>query len=845
MTEQTVPEGPGTETSGSRSVRRPDAATALTIGLAGVLLGAAALLGSSLPDAPLLEISSTIPAGVAVGALVVLLFLAELGQARIEIRRQAYSFSLAGAPLLLGVLFCPPALVVGARLLAAVAAFSLQRVPAVKFAFNAGAYAFDVTAVLVLCHLLVPDAGDLSPATAAACFVSLAVVDALMSAVVLAVIRLNGGPVGREDVVEVLLSAGLFVAINTAVGLIAALLLGAGSLGAALLVLVAGAAAACYRAYLVLRRRHRSLQDLQDFIRGGEGAHDVAGLADRLLPQVRELLHAGRAVLRVEGRDGVPATVHCVEDDDGRRPADTAEAPDRLQVPFDVSGTLGTLTVDDRLGDGTRFTPDDLALLRTLAGHLAVALHSVRLLERLRFEARHDALTGLPNRAQLTENLRELMTTAADDQRVSVLLLNLDRFKEVNDAFGHDMGDELLGVVAERLRTVVPAACTVGRLGGDDFAVVLPPTRDPETACIALASAIARVLAAPAHLSAAAVTTGACVGIAVATTGQGAADLLRHADTAMYAAKDTRIPVVVYTDALDDGRRERLGMLVDMRSALDNDEFELHYQPKVSIGSGVATSVEALIRWNHPVLGRIQPDAFIPVAESTGLIEELTQVVLLKALRQCREWRDAGHDLSVAVNLSARNINDPGLPDRVAAALRLSGVPAHRLILEITESSVMGDPERTVPTLERLAALGLTLSLDDFGTGYSSLSYLQRLPVRELKIDRSFLLGLERPDDARASAVLVRSIVGLGQSLGLTVVAEGVETREMYEHLRSLGCDVAQGYLISRPVPADRLTDAVHRAGFTTRRSASGGTGDAAWSTLPIPLAAPVRRPGR
>jgi predicted signal transduction protein with EAL and GGDEF domain len=380
------------------------------------------------------------------------------------------------------------------------------------------------------------------------------------------------------------------------------------------------------------------------------------------------------------------------------------------------------------------------------------------------------------------------------------------------------MGDELLGVVAQRLQAAVPADCTVGRLGGDEFAVVVPAAPDAESRAVALAGVVARALAAPVHLSAAAVTTGACVGIAVAGPGHDDADLLRQADTAMYAAKDARLPVLLYSDALDEGRRERLAMLVDMRAGLDDDQFRLHYQPKIDLASGVATSVEALVRWDHPVLGRIAPDGFISVAESTGLIDELTQVVLAKALRQQRRWRDAGLDLSVAVNLSARNVNDATLPQRVADALATAGVPADRLILEITESSVMGDPERTVPTLERLAAIGVTLSLDDFGTGYSSLSYLQRLPVRELKIDRSFLLGLGEESTAHASRVLVRSMVGLGQSLGLTVVAEGVETSDVLEELRGLGCDVAQGYLVSRPVPGGLLVDAVERAGYRTAR---------------------------
>jgi diguanylate cyclase (GGDEF)-like protein len=426
-----------------------------------------------------------------------------------------------------------------------------------------------------------------------------------------------------------------------------------------------------------------------------------------------------------------------------------------------------------------------------------------------------------------------------------VLLLDLDRFKEVNDAFGHAIGDELLGVVAERLQAAVPAGCTVGRLGGDEFAVVVPASPDAEDHAVALAGVVARALAAPVHLSAAAVTTGACVGIAVAEPGYDDADLLRRADTAMYAAKDARIPVLVYTDELDEGRRERLAMLVDMRAALDGDQFRLHFQPKVDLASGVATSVEALVRWDHPVLGRIAPDAFITVAESTGLIDELTRVVLAKALHQQRRWRDAGLDLSVAVNLSARNVNDADLPRQVAAALAAAGVPADRLILEITESSVMGDPERTVPTLERLAAIGITLSLDDFGTGYSSLSYLQRLPVRELKIDRSFLLGLADGSTARASRVLVRSIVGLGHSLGLTVVAEGVETSEILDELRGIGCDVAQGYLISRPVPGVLVPDAVEGAGYRTPRLATvptPRTGRARADGLPCPTSVPPAR---
>jgi EAL domain-containing protein (putative c-di-GMP-specific phosphodiesterase class I) len=310
------------------------------------------------------------------------------------------------------------------------------------------------------------------------------------------------------------------------------------------------------------------------------------------------------------------------------------------------------------------------------------------------------------------------------------------------------------------------------------------------------------------QLPEATVSTGAGIGIALARPDGTKDDLLRHADTAMYAAKASGAACVVYDETLDHGRAERLSLLADLHQALEDDDLTLHYQPKFDLAFGVVTSVEALVRWTHPRLGPMSPDTFVPLAESTGLIEPFTRSVLAMALRQCRAWMDQGTEVSVAVNLSARNVSNPDLPEEVAAALALAGVPAHRLILEITESSVMGDAEHTVPILERLVAIGVTLSLDDFGTGYSSLSYLQRLPVRELKIDRSFVVGLEAGSSAETvetSEALIRSITGLKRSLGLRIVAEGVEDETSMERLRALGCDLIQGYWISRPAPAAQL----------------------------------------
>jgi EAL domain-containing protein (putative c-di-GMP-specific phosphodiesterase class I) len=293
-------------------------------------------------------------------------------------------------------------------------------------------------------------------------------------------------------------------------------------------------------------------------------------------------------------------------------------------------------------------------------------------------------------------------------------------------------------------------------------------------------------------------------------------DLLRHADTAMYAAKAAGLAWETYSPSLDKGRAERLELLGDLRLALDGDQLQLYYQPKLDLDLGRVASVEALVRWDHPTRGLLAPDVFIPLAESTGLIDQLTAVVLAKALQQCRLWRDAGHDLSVAVNFSARNVNNMELPELISAALVAAGLPADRLIVEITESAIMGDPERTVPTLNRLAATGVTLSLDDFGTGHSGLAYLHQLPVGEVKIDRSFVMGLLSADGTRTSSAVVQSIIRLGRDLDLRIVAEGVENQEMLERLHELGCHVVQGYHIGRPAPRDRVLETISKAQHVT-----------------------------
>jgi diguanylate cyclase (GGDEF)-like protein len=435
---------------------------------------------------------------------------------------------------------------------------------------------------------------------------------------------------------------------------------------------------------------------------------------------------------------------------------------------------------------------------------LAVALRSTRLVEKLGYDATHDSLTGLSNRGYLSRQIDHVLSTAGHE--AAVLLLDLDRFKEVNDALGHDVGDRLLTVVGDRLRHSLPTGATVARLGGDEFAVLLPDLPGGPDGVAELAEQVADTLAQPVQFEEATLTPEASIGVAVTSRANPQADLLRQADTAMYEAKANDRRVAVYGPEMDRGRIERLALVADLRQSLSThpEQFVLHYQPKIDLETGTVPSVEALVRWNHPTLGVVPPDRFIPLAESTGLIRKLTPLVLEVALRECANWSAEGITISVAVNLSAQNISDPGLPQRVARALTDAGVPAERLILEITESSVMGDPEQTMPVLHQLHDLGTCLSLDDFGTGYSSLSYLQRLPVGEVKIDRSFVLGLAS-DNRDNSRALIRSITGLGATLGLRIVAEGVEDQAALDELRALGCHVAQGYHISRPLAAADL----------------------------------------
>ncbi len=419
-------------------------------------------------------------------------------------------------------------------------------------------------------------------------------------------------------------------------------------------------------------------------------------------------------------------------------------------------------------------------------------------------QALHDALTGLPNRSLFSHRIEQVLNAGRRADRIAaVMLIDLDHFKEINDTLGHHAGDRLLQEVAERLDASLDEQHTVARLGGDEFGVLLPDLAGPDEAS-AVAQQLLNQLREPFSIDGLTLEIDASIGIACAPEhGNDVEQLNQRADIAMYAAKEGGRGYVLFEPQLDRYSPRRLSLAGSLRAAIADGEIVLFFQPKAELTSGKIVGVEALARWQHPRLGLIGPSEFVPIAEQTGLIGPLTSHVLEQALRQVRRWSEQGEELSVAVNLSARSFLDAQLAVEIPRLLEATGVDARLLELEITESMLMIDPARAKATLERLSAIGLSLSVDDFGTGYSSLANLKRLPVDGIKIDKSFVIDM--PHDA-SDAAIVRSTIDLAHNLGLRVVAEGVESHEAWRRLEDLGCDLAQGFHVSRPVPAEAMT---------------------------------------
>ena len=771
----------------------------------------------------------------ALPGLVVLVVLAEVTQLRVEIRRQTVSLSLSELPLVLGLFLLDPLSLLVARVLTGVAVCVRRGAAAHKVAFNSVLFAMEVTVASAVFDAVRGDATT-GPQVWLAAYAATVTVSVLTGALLLVAVGRLQGAVPRSDVGVWLWPLVLGAAMTTSAALVALVVGQADARAVALLLLLALVLAGGYRVYGRLLHRHQVLQLLQSFTAALGGGGSAASLLSASLRHARALLAAdvAQVVIAAPGGGGVRALRQRSDDERVSSDAECAGvvaevlatgAPRRLVrgttdpvergwlleqqlrdavvVPITgPDGVHGTLLVGQRLGETSSFGQDDVDLLEMVATHLEIALRSADLVERLQHEATHDALTGLPNRTLFTERLTAAIDGRRPGSEFAVLLMDLDGFKDVNDTLGHECGDQVLVEVARRLLDALPEDVTVARLGGDEFCLLVPlgAGRPDVTAVVDRLHSRLRVPYAVGDVE---LEVRASVGAALCPQhGDDGSVLLRHADVAMYAGKAAQLPLQVYGADIDRSNPRRLALVNDLRAAVSDGLLVCHYQPKVRVEDTAVTGVEALVRWQHPVLGNVPPDDFIPIAEHTGVIVPLTSFVLRTALEQSAGWSALGYDLDVAVNVSPRALLSPSFLEEVAGALRDTGVPARRLTLEVTESSVMTDPTRAIAVLQALHALGVQLSVDDFGTGYSSLAYLQRLPVDEVKIDKSFVRDLAV---AAGDGAIVRAIVDLGHNLGLRVVAEGVEDARSMTVLRDMGCDTAQGYLVSRPLPPDRL----------------------------------------
>lgn len=423
--------------------------------------------------------------------------------------------------------------------------------------------------------------------------------------------------------------------------------------------------------------------------------------------------------------------------------------------------------------------------------------------KKLEYQALHDALTQLPNRTLYYDRLHQQVLIARRNRSSFTLMtMDLNRFKQVNDLLGHHNGDLVLQEAAARLRGVLRQSDTVARMGGDEFTLLLPTATAIDEAVI-VARKILQSLSEPMLIEGQSLEIGASIGVALFPQhGTDAHALMRHSDSAMYVSKRTHSGFTVYDATLDAEDAERLTLHMELRQALSHKQFVLHFQPKVEFASNCISGVEALVRWQHPHLGLIYPDVFLPIAEKNMMMREMTLLVLDLAMHQSELWQAQGLDLAIAINISATNLQDSAFPDDVAAALARRKVNPKKFELEVTETAIMSDPLRAIENITRLNHMGLQIAIDDFGTGYSSMAYLRKLLVSKIKIDKSFVIDMHRNHE---DEVIVRSTVDLGHNLGLKVVAEGVETQAAWDKLKHLGCDSAQGYFMGKPVPAEEL----------------------------------------
>ncbi len=842
----------------------------LLVGVAGVVYGFS-IAGTPAPTAR-----------IAVPIAMILIGFALTARFRIveQIGSTTHIFAAPEVPLIVGLFTVRPSLVVGLAILGTVAGACLDY--DVTFLRVLSTAVFTVTEVVVVAGIFsffFKDRYVLHTSTWASLVFLVLGVRFVRTLIELGLTRLSGAEVPLGQAGGTVLLAVVGALSMSGIAIVGVMVSTQSRLAVLLVVAVIGVLLAVYRSYVLVRDRLVRVRLLQDYTAGFTRSGDRSSLLNDIAHRACEVMGArsgvmllelpGLSILEVaESRSNtianflppVESTAHPEVDDwlwekvvstrrvsrlnikgrnaEAKSYLNTLGARTILASPLvHLDEFLGVLYVCDRLPGFGEYTSADAELFATVADHTAAVLQGHRLDERVREEAADrarlamiDSLTGLPNRGALGQRIDELAASMTESSTSAALLtLDLHRFKEINSVLGHHAADALIIGVAERIRQIVPWSATVARLGGDEISVLLPDVPSRESA-LAASAAVQEAVRTEVVVGDLTIVTDCAIGIAlIPDHGRDHQTLMRRADVAMYAAKQhPEGTIIVFDPVQEEASSRQAGLVHDLRVALEQHALTVHFQPKAELRDGTIVGVEALVRWNHPELGFIPPDEFIGLAEHSGLITSLTDFVLSEALSQCQQWQAQGLGIGVAVNLSARSLRIPNLADKIAEALRLAELDPSALTLEITEGEIVYDGPIARRTLNDLHALGVSVSIDDFGTGYSSLSYLARLPVDEVKIDKSFVTHVA---DDEVSAAIIRAVVELAKQLGLHTVAEGVEDQRTWDRLRELGIDVAQGFFLSRPLSGEKLGMWL----WERRRSGVGHVG------VPLPVASNVR----
>lgn len=763
----------------------------------------------------------------------VLIAIASVATLRLDLRRETIQVTLVDSPLLLALFYLSPLVVFGLRIAVVICTNLFRKTKPVKAWYNIASSAAALAAASLVVHAY--GLRGVTPYTWAVLAAAIGANFLVLLAAIAAVLVLVQGNSFVQQLRRSSLMAGGVAAANITVGLVMLLVLDGSTWGSFLLVVLAGLFGLAYRTYAQFVSQHRNLLEMYDIAKALVGTSNDGTLADALLGRVRAALNAESATLWLpaQGRHG-EILLSARMDYPGL--LDSATTPDQLRervlsdgevlliagrsgptalldllreqgtrgaivVPLrSGQAIVGTLEVAGRIGEANQFRPEDCRLLETIAAHVGAAVENSRLVERLRFDAAHDSLTGLANWHRMRSALQEAIAAPILDDVVAVLLFDVVGLRQVNESLGHAAGDRVLIEVANRLRDLAPPGSVVARLGGDEFVIEM---RSPRAELAAVeAERIRDRLRDTITIGSLTVDIDAVVGVAVYPDDADEPDLLlQRAEVAAHTVR-SGASVQLFHSGLESRSVRRLSLAGDLRRALESDEFQVYFQPKVRLRDRSLVGVECFARWEHPVYGMVPPKDVVAVAEHTGLLGRLTEVVLRAGLERVPDWSGVGEPLSISVNLAARTLTDVGFPGLVRSLLEEYDVSASDLILEVTEEAIVADAEQSLEILNTLREIGVVLSIDDFGTGRASLAYLRKLPIQEIKVDRTFVQGMTTDPRDRA---IVQTVVDLSRHLGATAVAEGIESATALGMLEEIGCDLGQGFVFSRPLSPERF----------------------------------------